>query len=151
LSESELRGKVASLLAIAYETRDLHIAELFALERRHRRDALTLELQKLALVDARAKVSLDYTDLAEVKVVLTKRGFADEVSKYTKHRDAPIGCNIAPSDLAYVYDPAGICLLLFSFIPCRLLTSCTEVRTTRSCVDFAKDDGISVNRTAISV
>ena len=104
---------MASLLAIAYETRDLHIVELFALERCHRHDVLTLELQKLALVDAQAKVSLDYTELAEVKVVLTNEGFADEVSKYTKHRDAPIGCNIAPSDLAYVYDRSGMCLMLF--------------------------------------
>ena len=47
LSKRELPGKVVSLLAIGYETRDLHIAKLFALERRHHRNALTLELQKL--------------------------------------------------------------------------------------------------------
>jgi hypothetical protein len=150
LSENDLSGKVASLLAIAYETRDLRIAELFALERRLRRDTLTLELQKLSLVEARAKLSLDYTELDNVKLVLTNRGFADEVCKYTKCRDAPIGCRVPPSDFVYVYNPSGT-FVQFLNIPCRMLTSRTEIQRVQSCANQLKNDGVSVNNIAIPV
>jgi len=150
LSENALPGKVASLLAIAYETRDLHIAELFALERRHRRDTLALELQKLTLIEARAKISLDYTELDNVKVVLTNKGFADEVRKYTTFRDAPVGSRVPPSDFAYVYTPSGT-FAQFLFIPCRMLTSRTEIQVVQSCANQLKNEGISVNNIAVAV
>jgi hypothetical protein len=148
LSESELHDKIASLLAIAYETRDLHIAELFALERQHRREALALELKKRTLLDARAKISVDYTELDDVKSILSNRGFAEEVSKYTKRRDAPIGCTVPPSDLAYVYHPTGIFPFFSSLAGCSRIA---DVRSTRLYVSELKRDGPLVNGIAIAV
>lgn len=109
-------SKVKSLLALAYETRDLHIAQLFALERKHRRDALALEMQKFTLLDARAKISADYTELDDVKLVLINRGFGEEVHQYAKDRDAPNGCNVPPSDVAFVYKPFGISPALLTLL-----------------------------------
>jgi hypothetical protein len=101
--ETELKSKVDSLLAIAYETRDLHVAELFAMERKQRRDVLIVELQKLVLCDVRNKVSTDYSDLDDVKGILVDQGFVEEVGNYEKNREAPSGLNTVPCDLAFVY------------------------------------------------
>jgi hypothetical protein len=98
-----MNSKVDSLLAIAYETRDLHLAELFALERKQRRDVLVVELQKLVLCDVRAKVSTDYADLDEIKGAFANKGFIKEVTKYSKNCESPSGLNIVPCDLAFVY------------------------------------------------
>jgi hypothetical protein len=147
LSESELPGKVTSLLALAYETRDFHIAQLFALERKHRRDALALEMQKFTLLDTRAKISADYTELDDVKCVLINRGFAEEVRHFTNNRDAPNGCNIPPSDVAFVYKHSGISLL---FSPCRMLMSCADGQAPiKSCAEEAfQQDRLPVNQLA---
>jgi hypothetical protein len=132
LCDSGLQDKVASLLGIAYETRDLHIIELLALEKRHRREAIALELRKRTLLDARAKISMDYTELDDVKFILSKRGFAEEVDKYATRRDAPVGFRVPPSDFAYIYHPQATGILTLSFIPCAMLIPCTDVHSTAS-------------------
>jgi hypothetical protein len=96
------------LLAFAYETRDLYVAQLFYLERKHRRSQIAAKLESIQIDEARALVSRCYSGLEKVKEVLVDRGFANDVHKYIQHREAPTGCNYSPSDFAFVYESKGM-------------------------------------------
>jgi hypothetical protein len=106
--DADLKTKVDNLLAFAYDVRDVHLGELFLMERRYRRDMVSLELQRIAMHEARLRVSRDYSELARVKNVLNDKGFVDEVMKYSKRREAPGASDLPPSDLAFIYRSPGM-------------------------------------------
>ena len=103
---NDMTSKVNMLLAFAYDTRDIHIGELFILQRLHRRTTHALELQRAALGDMRERVSMDCSELDEVKETLKKRGFMDTVNDFANARECPAG-NIPPADIAFVYKYDG--------------------------------------------
>ena len=107
-----MTSKVNLLLAFAYDTRDIHIGELFVLQRLHRRTIHALELQKAALGDMRERISTDCSQLDEVKETLRKRGFVDMVNDFANARECPAG-NIPPADIAFVYKYNGTRLPTF--------------------------------------
>jgi hypothetical protein len=78
-----------SLLSFAYDVRGFHLGEFFLAKRKYRRDMVALELQKHAIREARSRVSEDYSTLAEVKDILRKNNFTDDVKQYVKYREAP--------------------------------------------------------------
>jgi hypothetical protein len=98
---------VNSLLSFAYDVRDYHLGELFLAERRFRRDAVALELQRIAIRDARSRVSEDYSSLAEVKGLLNQNGFQEDVRRFATHREASGTCNQPPTTFALLYRPSG--------------------------------------------
>ena len=105
-----------SLLAFAYETRDLHVAKLFYLERKVRQFHLAYHLQRAQLSQVRSYVSQLYVGLNDVKRVLIDKGYAKEVGKYTD-REAPESASMTPSEFAFLYKLSGtVCLIV-----CRLI------------------------------
>jgi hypothetical protein len=110
--DNDMTSKVNMLLAFAYDTRDMHLGELFNLLRLHRRTVHALELQRATLHDMRKRISMDYSQLNQVKEVLKEQGFVDAVNDFAKARECPLG-NIPPVDMAFVYKYNGT-------IPCIL-------------------------------
>jgi len=95
------------LLAFAYETQDMQMVELFALERKCRRMALALEILKMELTIARSRVVDTYDRVGKVKSSCQNNGLAAEVTKYAGW-DPPHGANCIPAELAYVYQTIGM-------------------------------------------
>src|SRR5215472_1268720 len=95
-----------SLLSFAYETRDLHVAKLFYLERKVRQFQLAFNMHRVRLRQTRLHVSQLYSGLDDVKRVLNDKGFAEEVGKY-RHREAPEGADLIPSEFAFLYNSSG--------------------------------------------
>jgi hypothetical protein len=88
---------------------DDDLAELFLAEQKFRRDLVALKLQKLAIRDARSRVSEDYSSLAEIKGLLSKNGFVDTIERHVQCREL-MGAPDQPGppiDLAYSYEPQG--------------------------------------------
>jgi hypothetical protein len=102
-----VKEKVNSLLSFAYDVRDLHLGELFLAERRFRRDVVALELQRIAIREARSRVSEDYSTLAEVKGLLNQNGFQDDVRRFAAYREASGAYNQPPTNFAFLYGSPG--------------------------------------------
>ena len=105
-------AKVDLILALAYESRDLRIGELFVLQRKHRRAVISQELLHIEHCDAQERVSEFYKELDGIKKTLVEQGFREQVDKYAGLHELP-GVNSPPSSFGFFYERPGILSVIY--------------------------------------